>query len=179
MERFSERYRTKAIPALTKEFNYTNPMQVPRLKKIVLNCGVGEATQNAKAIEYAVYALTQIAGQKPIVTKARKSIANFKLRAGVPIGCCVTLRRSQMEDFFDKLIWVALPRVKDFRGMPRRGFDGRGSYTVGLKEQIVFPEIDIDQLDKIRGMDITFVTSAKTDEEGRALLRELGLPFRN
>lgn len=178
MERFSERYRNQAVPALMKEFNYQNPMQIPQLKKIVLNCGVGEATQNSKAMEYVVYALTQISGQKPVVRKAKKSIANFKVRAGMPIGCSVTLRRTQMEDFFDRLVWVALPRVKDFRGMPRRGFDGRGSYTVGLKEQIVFPEIDIDKLDKIRGMNITFVTSAKTDEEGRALLRELGFPFR-
>lgn len=178
MKRFAERYTNDAVPALKEEFKYKNPMQVPKLKKIVLNVGVGEATQNSKAMDYVVYALTQIAGQKPVVTRARKSIANFKLRAGMPIGCTVTLRRSRMEDFFDRLVWVALPRVKDFRGMPKRGFDGRGSYTVGLKEQIVFPEIDIDKLDKIRGMDITFVTSAKTDEEGRALLRELGFPFR-
>ncbi len=178
MKRFAERYTNDAVPALKEEFKYKNPMQVPKLKKIVLNVGVGEATQNSKAMDYVVYALTQIAGQKPVVTRARKSIANFKLRAGMPIGCTVTLRRSRMEDVFDRLVWVALPRVKDFRGMPKRGFDGRGSYTVGLKEQIVFPEIDIDKLDKIRGMDITFVTSAKTDEEGRALLRELGFPFR-
>jgi len=178
MEKFRDRYRNKAIPALMEQFKYKNPMQLPKLEKIVLSCGVGEATQNSKAMDYVVYALTQISGQKPLICKARKSIANFKVRVGMPIGCCVTLRRAQMEEFFDRFILLALPRVKDFRGMPKRGFDGRGSYSVGLKEQIVFPEIDIDKLDKIRGMNITFVTSAKTDDEGRALLKEMGFPFR-
>ncbi len=178
MERFVERYKESVVPALQKEFQYKNPMQVPRLKKIVINCGVGEMTQNAKAMEYVTYSLTRITGQKPVVTRAKKSIANFKLRVGMPIGCMVTLRHEKMADFFDRFIWVALPRVKDFRGVPRKGFDGRGNYTMGLREEIVFPEIEVDKLDKMRGMEITFVTSAETDEEGRALLRELGLPFR-
>jgi len=178
MERFEQRYKDSVVPALVKEFGYGNPMEVPRLRKIVLSVGVGEATQNVKAFEHVTYALTQIAGQKPGITRAKKSIAHFKVRQGMPSGCMVPLRRNLMEDFFDRFIWVALPRVKDFRGLPRKGFDGRGNYTMGLKEQIVFPEINIDKLDKIRGMDITFVTTAKTDDEGRALLRELGFPFR-
>lgn len=178
MERFAERYKQTVVPALMEEFKYGNPMEVPRLTKIVLSVGVGEATQNAKAFEHVLYGLTQISGQKPVVTKAKKSIANFKVRQGQAIGAMVTLRRNQMHDFFDRMVWVALPRVKDFRGVPRKGFDGRGNYTMGLREEIVFPEINIDKLDKIRGMDITFVTTAKTDDEGRALLRELGFPFR-
>jgi len=178
MSRVLERYRKEVVPALTKEFKYNNVMQVPKLVKIVLNAGVGEATQNSKALDHVVYAMTQISGQKPVVTKAKKAVASFKLRAGQPIGVMVTLRKRRMYDFFDRLVSVALPRVKDFRGTPRKGFDGFGNYTMGIKEQIVFPEIDIDKLDKVRGLHVTFVTSAKTDEEGRALLAALGLPFR-
>ncbi len=153
-------------------------MQCPRLLKIVVNTGVGEITQNSKAMEFVTYALTQISGQKPKISRSKKAIAGFKLRAGLPIGCMVTLRRQRMYEFFDRLVAVALPRVRDFRGVPRNGFDGRGNYTMGLKENIVFPEINIDKIDKVRGMDITFVTTAKTDEEGRALLEKLGVPFR-
>jgi large subunit ribosomal protein L5 len=178
MSRVYENYKTKVVKALTEEFKYATPMQVPKLKKIVLNTGVGECTTNIKAMEFAVYALTQISGQKPVVNRSKKSIAAFKLRQGLPIGCSVTLRGARMYAFFDRLVSVALPRVRDFRGTPRKGFDGRGNYTLGLKEQIVFPEINIDKLDKIRGMDITFVTSATNDEEGRALLTHLGMPFR-
>lgn len=178
MSRLQEQYKSKIAPALMKEFNFKTPMQVPKLKKIVLNCGVGETVTNSKAIDYVVYALTQISGQKPMVTKSKKAIAAFKLREGLPIGVAVTLRNKKMYDFLDRLISVALPRVRDFRGTPVRGFDGRGNYTLGIKEQIVFPEIIMEKLDKVRGMDITFVTSAKTDEEGRALLTHLGMPFR-
>lgn len=179
MNRLYERYTKEVVPALMQEFKYTSPMQVPRLTKIVLNAGVGEMTSNSKAMEYAVYALTQISGQKPVITKSRKSIANFKLRSGLAIGCMVTLRRQRMYEFMDRLISVALPRVRDFRGSSPKGFDGRGNYTLGLREQIVFPEVNVDKLDKIRGMDITFVTSAASDEEGRALLARLGMPFRS
>lgn len=179
MNRVKEKYQKEVIPALMKEFKYTSPMQVPRLEKIVLNSGVGEMTQNSKSMDYVVYAMTQLSGQKPLVTRSKKSVANFKLRANLPIGCTVTLRQKRMWDFFDRLVAVALPRVRDFRGTPTKGFDGRGNYTLGLKEQIVFPEIEMDKLDKIRGMDITFVTSARSDEEGRALLTHLGMPFRN
>jgi len=178
MNRVYEQYQKEVVPALMKEFKYTTPMQVPRLEKIVLNVGIGETTQNSKAVDFAVYGVTQIAGQKPLVRRSKKSIANFKLRENQPVGVTVTLRRERMYNFFDRLVAVALPRVRDFRGVPTRGFDGRGSYTMGLKEQIVFPEIVVDKLDKIRGMDITFVTSAATDEEGRALLTHLGMPFR-
>lgn len=179
MNRVQEKYKKEVVPALMKQFGYSSPMQVPRLTKIVLNSGVGEMTQNGKAMEYAVYAMTQLSGQKPMVTKSKKSIANFKLRANLPIGCMATLRSERMWDFFDRLVAVALPRVRDFRGTPPKGFDGRGNYTLGLKEQIVFPEIEMDKLDKVRGLDITFVTTARTDEEGRALLTQLGMPFRN
>lgn len=178
MSTAKDNYQEKVVPALMKEFGYTNKLQVPSVTKIVLNTGVGEAVHNSKAIENVVYAMTQIAGQKPVVTKAKKSIATFKLREGMPIGCMVTLRRDRMYDFFDRLVHVALPRVKDFRGTPKKGFDGRGNYTMGVKELIVFPELAIDKVDKVRGMDITFVTSARSDDEGRALLREMGLPFR-
>lgn len=178
MSRLLEQYKEKAVPALMQEFKFSSVMQVPRLKKIVLNCGVGETTANSKAMDYAVYALTNISGQKPMVSKAKKAIAAFKLREGLPIGCSVTLRNKRMWEFLDRLIAVALPRVRDFRGVPRKGFDGRGNYTMGLKEQIVFPEINMEKLDKIRGLDITFVTSAANDDEGRALLTELGMPFR-
>jgi large subunit ribosomal protein L5 len=179
MTRLEETYTKKVVPELMKQFNYSSPMQVPKLEKIILNCGVGEVTSNSKAVEYVIYALTQISGQKPVITKSRKAIANFKLRAGLPIGCRVTLRKQRMFEFFDRLISVALPRVRDFKGTPQNGFDGRGNYTMGLKEQIVFPEVNVDKLDKIRGMDITFVTTAKSDEEGRALLAQMGMPFRH
>ena len=178
MSRVAERYKNEVVPALMKEFNYSSPMEVPRILKVVLNSGVGEATSNPKAIQHADYALRQISGQQPMVTRARKSIASFKLRQGMPVGCMVTLRNRRMYDFLDRLISVALPRLRDFRGVPRKGFDGQGNYTMGLKEQIVFPEINIDKLDKIRGLDISFVTSAKSDEEARQLLKLLGLPFR-
>lgn len=178
MSRLYEHYVKNVVPALMKEFKYSSSMQVPRLKKIVLNSGVGEVTQNSKAMDFAVYAMTQISGQKPCVTRSRMSIAGFKLRQNLPIGCMVTLRNKRMWEFFDRLTSVALPRVRDFKGTPVRGFDGRGNYTMGLKEQIVFPEIDMEKLDKIRGMDITFVTTAESDEEGRALLTQLGMPFR-
>lgn len=178
MSRLLELYTKEVVPQLMKEFGYTTPMQVPRLKKIVLNAGVGEATGNSKAIDYAEYAMRQISGQKPVITKAKKAISNFKLKENQPIGCMVTLRGERMYSFLDRLIAVALPRVRDFRGTPRKGFDGRGNYTMGIKEQIVFPEVVMDKLDKIRGMDITFVTSAGSDDEGRALLTQLGMPFR-
>lgn len=178
MSRVRKNYTEKIVPELMKELKCTTPMQVPKLEKIVVNTGVGEITQNSKAMEYVVYAMTQITGQKPRVSRSKKAIAGFKLRAGLPIGCTVTLRRQRMYDFFDRLVSVALPRVRDFRGTPKTGFDGRGNYTMGVKEQTVFPEVNMEKLDKIRGMDITFVTTAKTDEEGRALLEKMGLPFR-
>lgn len=179
MSRLRETYKDKVVPALMQEFKYSSKMQVPRLQKIVINCGVGDVTANAKAMDYVVYAVTQISGQKPVVTRAKKAIAAFKLREGLPIGCTVTLRRERMYDFLDRLVSVALPRVRDFRGIPRKGFDGRGNYTLGIKEQIVFPEVSVEKLDKVRGLDITFVTSARSDDEGRALLTQLGMPFRN
>lgn len=173
-----ERYRQEIVPLMMKRFNYKNVMQVPRLEKIVINMGVGEAIQNPKALEAAVNDLAQITGQRPVITKARKSIAAFKVRAGMKIGCKVTLRGQRMYDFFEKLVNVVLPRVRDFRGVSPRSFDGRGNYTLGLREQVIFPEIDYDKIDKIRGMDITIVTTAKTDEEARELLRYMGMPFR-
>jgi len=178
MNRLLDHYKEQVVPALMKKFNYTSPMQVPKLKKIVLNTGVRDAVGNAKAIQFAEYAITQISGQKPVVTRAKKAIAAFKLREGLPIGVMVTMRQRRMYEFLDRLIAVALPRVRDFRGVPRKGFDGRGNFTMGLREQIVFPEIDIDKLDTMRGMDITFVTTARTDEEGHELLELMGLPFR-
>lgn len=178
MNRVQKRYQEEAVGQLKSEFQYKNVMQVPKLQKIVLNTGLGEAVQNSKVIDSAVYAMTQISGQKPVVTRAKKSIAGFKLREGMPIGCKVTLRNERMYDFLDRLISVALPRVRDFRGTPTKGFDGRGNYTIGIKENIVFPEIEIDKIDKIRGLDITFVTSAETDAEARSLLRHLGMPFK-
>lgn len=178
MNRVQDRYQKEVVPALMKEFGYSSVMQVPRLERVVLNSGVGEAVANSKALEFVNYAMTQISGQKPVITRARKSISNFKLRAGMPIGCRVTLRKTRMWDFFDRLVSIALPRVRDFRGTPRRGFDGSGNYTLGIKEQIVFPEINIDKLDRIRGLNVTFVTTAKTDKEGMALLTHLGVPFR-
>lgn len=162
---------------MIKEFGYTNTMQVPRLEKITINVGVGEATQNVKAIDAAVVEITAIAGQKPVVTRAKKAIANFKLREGMPIGCMVTLRRERMYEFLDRLIHVALPRVRDFKGVSERSFDGRGNYSLGLREQIIFPEIQADKVEKSRGMTISIGTTARTDQEGRALLRHMGMPF--
>ncbi|NPV30132.1 MAG: 50S ribosomal protein L5 [Firmicutes bacterium] len=173
-----ERYRSEIVPQMMKRFSYKNVMEVPRLEKIVVNMGLGEAIQNPKALEAAVNDLTQISGQRPVITRARKSIAAFKLRTGMKIGCKVTLRGNRMYDFLEKLVNVVLPRVRDFRGVSPRSFDGRGNYTLGLREQVIFPEISYDQIDKIRGMDITIVTTAKTDEEARELLRLMGMPFR-
>jgi large subunit ribosomal protein L5 len=177
MARLKQKYQESVIPAMMTEFGYKNPMQVPRLEKITINIGVGEATQNAKAVDTAVAELTSIAGQKPVVTKAKKAIANFKLREGVPIGCMVTLRRERMFEFLDRLIHVALARVRDFKGISDRSFDGRGNYSLGLREQIIFPEIQADKVEKSRGMTITITTTAKTDPEGRALLKLMGMPF--
>lgn len=176
--RLKEKYQKEVIKAMMEKFGYKNVMEVPRLEKVVINMGVGEATQNPKAIEAAVNDLTMIAGQKPVVTKARKSIAAFRVRKGMPIGCKVTLRGDRMYEFCDKLFNVALPRVRDFRGVSPHSFDGRGNYSLGIREQLIFPEIDYDKIDKVRGMDIIFVTTAKTDEEARELLRLLGMPFR-
>ena len=178
MSRLKELYQDELISALTKEFGYSSQMQVPRLQRIVLNIGLGEAIQNIKVLDAAVEELTLIAGQRPVVTRARKSIASFKLRAGMPIGCMVTLRRYRMYDFYDKLVNVALPRVRDFRGLSDKSFDGRGNYTLGIKEHLIFPEIDYDKIDKIKGLNITIVTTASTDEEGKALLKMMGMPFR-
>ena len=179
MSRLKETYEQDLMPALTKEFRYTSPMQVPRLEKIVLNIGLGEAIQNIKVLDAAMEELALIAGQRPVVTRARKSIASFKLREGMPIGCMVTLRKGRMYDFFDKLVNVALPRVRDFRGLSDKSLDRRGNFTLGIKEHIIFPEIDYDKIDKIKGLNITIVTTAKTDEEGKALLKMMGMPFRN
>jgi large subunit ribosomal protein L5 len=178
MARLKERYRDEVVPALQSEFNYQNPMQVPRLQKIVINIGMGEALQNAKALDAAISDLTQITGQKPVTTKARKSIASFKLREGNTIGVAVTLRGERMWHFLDKLCNIALPRQRDFSGVSADGFDGRGNYSLGLREQLIFPEIDYDKIDKVRGMSVTIVTSAKTDEEARRLLHHLGMPFK-
>jgi len=179
MPRLKEIYQTDLMPALTKEFGYTSPMEVPRLEKIVLNMGLGEAIQNIKVLDASMEELALIAGQRPVVTRARKSIASFKLREGMPIGCMVTLRKGRMYDFFDKLVNVALPRVRDFRGLSDKALDGRGNFTLGIKEHIIFPEIDYDKIDKIKGLNITIVTTAKTDEEGKALLKMMGMPFKN
>ena len=177
MARLKTKYQNDVVPAMMKEFGYKNSLQVPRLDKITVNVGVGEATQNAKAIDAAVAEITAITGQKPVVTKAKKAIANFKLREGVPIGCMVTLRRERMYEFLDRLIHVALPRVRDFKGISNRAFDGRGNYSLGLREQIIFPEIHADRVEKSRGMTITITTTADTDQEGLALLRLMGMPF--
>jgi len=176
--RLLERYRTAVVPALQERFKYANPMQVPRLQRVALNVGLGEALQNARLLEAAVEELSRIAGQKPVITKSRKAIANFRLREGQSIGCMVTLRRDRMYEFVDRLINVALPRVRDFRGLSPNAFDGRGNFSLGIREQIIFPEIDYDKVEKIRGLNVTIVTTAKTDDEGRALLREMGMPFR-
>ena len=177
MNRLQEKYNNEVKKNLTEKFNYTSTMQVPKLVKIVINLGVGDAIANPKALDEAVAELTAIAGQKPVVTKAKKSIANFKLREGMPIGCKVDLRGERMYDFLDKLVNISLPRVRDFRGVSTSAFDGRGNYTLGIKEQIIFPEISYDKVTKVRGMDIVIVTTANTDEEARALLTELGMPF--
>jgi large subunit ribosomal protein L5 len=173
-----EMYINECVPALREEFGYTNVMEIPQIKKIVLNMGLGEAVQNPKIVEGAANELTMIAGQKAVITKAKKSIATFKLRVGMPIGCCVTLRGDKMYNFFSKLVNIALPRVRDFRGLSPKGFDGRGNFSMGIQEEIIFPEIDYDKIDKIKGLNITIVTTAKTDEEGTLLLRLLGMPFK-
>ncbi len=176
--RLKERYRDEVVPALMREFGYTNVMQVPKLEKAVLNIGLGEAITNAKAIDAAVGDLQQITGQKPVVTRAKRSVAAFKLRTGMPIGVKVTLRGDRMYEFFDRLVNIALPRIRDFRGVSPNAFDGRGNFTLGMTEQIAFPEIDYDRVDKVRGLEIAFVTTARNDEEGRRLLALLGMPFR-
>jgi len=178
LARMKEKYQLNVVPSLMKEFSYQNVMQVPSIEKIVVNIGLGEALQNSKFLDNAVNDLTQIAGQKPVVTRAKKSIAVFKLRAGSPIGAKVTLRGRQMWDFLDRLVNIALPRQRDFRGISPKSFDGRGNYTIGLREQLVWPEIDYDKIDKLRGMEITIVTSAQTDEAGRRLLALMGMPFK-
>ncbi len=179
MDVLKEQYKKEVVPALMKKFNYTSIMQVPKLEKIVINIGLGETKDNPKALDNAINDLTIITGQKPVVTKAKKSIAAFKLREGAKIGCKVTLRAGKMYDFAQKLFNVALPRVRDFRGVSNHSFDGRGNYSMGIKEQLIFPEIEYDKIDKIRGMDIIFVTTAKTDEEAKELLSLLGMPFKN
>lgn len=177
MNRLQEKYKTSVVEALTKQFGYTTVMQCPKIEKVVLNIGVGDAIQNPKLLDEAVAELGQITGQKPVVTKARKSIANFKLREGMPIGCKVTLRGERMYEFLDKLFNISLPRVRDFRGVSATAFDGRGNYTLGVKEQLIFPEINFDKVNKTRGMDVVIVTTANTDDEARALLKEMGMPF--
>ena len=177
MNRLQEKYNNLVKPELVNKFNYTSSMEIPRLEKIVINMGVGDAVSNSKVLDDAVNELQVIAGQKPVITKAKKSIANFKLREGMPIGCKVTLRGERMYQFLDKLVSISLPRVRDFHGISDNAFDGRGNYTLGVKEQLIFPEINFDTIKKIRGMDIVIVTTAKTDEEGRALLSLLGMPF--
>ena len=179
MAKFKEVYQEKVVPALIKRFNYKNGMQVPRLEKIVINMGLGEAIQNVKILDSAVQELNQITGQKSVITKAKKSIAQFKLRTGMPIGCMVTLRKERMYEFFNRLVNVTLPRVRDFKGLSGKSFDGRGNYSLGIREQLIFPEIHYDKIDKMKGMNIVIVTTAKTDEEGKELLKLLGMPFRN
>ena len=179
MARLKDLYIKDVVPQLTKDFNYKSVMEVPKLEKIVVNMGLGEAIQNVKILDSASDEMATITGQKPVITKAKKSIASFKLRQGMPIGCMVTLRKERMYEFLDRLVNVSLPRVRDFKGVSPKGFDGHGNYSLGIKEQLIFPEINYDKIDKIKGMNITIVTTAKTDEEGRALLRLLGMPFRN
>jgi len=179
MARLQEHYRKTVVPKLSERFGYKNPMQVPRITKITLNMGVGETTADKKIIENAVSDMTKIAGQKPVITKAKKSISTFKIRDGYPVGCKVTLRRGQMYEFLDRLINISLPRVRDFRGVSGRSFDGRGNYSMGVKEQIIFPEIEYDKIDALRGMDITITTTARTNEEAKALLEAFNFPFRN
>jgi large subunit ribosomal protein L5 len=179
MAKLKEVYQEKVAPALMKRFGYKNRMEVPKLGKIVINMGLGEAIQNIKILDSAVQELSQITGQKPVITKAKKSIAQFKLRTGMPIGCMVTLRKERMYEFFNRLVNVTLPRVRDFKGLSGKSFDGRGNYALGIREQLIFPEIHYDKIDKVKGMNIVIVTTAKTDEEGKELLRLLGMPFRN
>jgi large subunit ribosomal protein L5 len=179
MAKLKEVYQEKVVPSLMKRFNYKNRMEVPKLEKIVVNMGLGEAIQNIKILDSAVQELSQITGQKPVITKAKKSIAQFKLRTGMPIGCVVTLRKERMYEFFSRLVNVALPRVRDFKGLSGKSFDGRGNYALGIREQLIFPEIHYDKIDKVKGMNIVIVTTAKTDEEGKELLKLLGMPFRN
>ena len=178
MNRLQEKYQNEVIPAMMKEFNYKSVMEVPAIEKVVVNIGVGDAIQNSKLLDEAVEELAAITGQQPVITKAKKSIANFKLREGMPIGCKVTLRRQKMYEFLDKLFNISLPRVRDFRGVSDTSFDGRGNYTLGIKEQIIFPEIDFDKVNRSRGMDVVIVTSAKTNEEAKALLTKMGMPFK-
>jgi large subunit ribosomal protein L5 len=178
VSRLKEIYKSKVVPSMMREFGYKNVMAVPKMEKVVLNMGLGEAIQNVKILDAAVAELTQIAGQKAVITKAKKSIASFKLRKGMPIGCMVTLRRQRMWDFLDRFFNLSLPRVRDFRGVPDKIFDGRGNCTIGVKEHIIFPEIDYDKIDKVKGMNVTIVTTAKTDAEAYYLLKELGMPFR-
>jgi large subunit ribosomal protein L5 len=178
MNRLNQKYKDVVVPSLMKQFNYTSVMEVPRVEKIVINMGIGEAIANPKVLDEAVAELAQITGQAPVVTKAKKSIANFKLREGMPIGCKVTLRKEKMYEFLDKLMNISLPRVRDFRGVSTTSFDGRGNYTLGVKEQLIFPEINYDKVNKVRGMDIVIVTTANTNEEAKALLSELGMPFK-
>ena len=178
MNRLMERYQNDVVKSLVEKFNYSSSMQAPKVEKIVLNIGVGDAVSNSKLLDEAVNELTLIAGQKPVITRAKKSIAGFKLREGAPIGCKVTLRGERMYEFLDKLVNISLPRVRDFRGVSNNSFDGRGNYTLGIKEQLIFPEINFDKVNKLRGMDIVFVTTAKSDEEGRKLLAQLGMPFK-
>lgn len=177
--RMREKYFKDVVPELVKEFSYTSIMQAPRIQKVVLNIGVGEAVSNSKALDAALSDLTMIAGQKPVITRAKKSIAQFKLRENMPIGVMVTLRNARMYDFLDRFINIALPRIRDFRGVSRRSFDGRGNYSVGLREQIIFPEIDYDKVDKLRGLEVVIGTSARTDDEGYALLKRMGMPFKD
>ena len=178
MNRLMERYQNDVVKSLMEKFNYSSKMQAPKIEKIVLNIGVGDAVSNSKLLDEAVNELTLITGQKPVITRAKKSIAGFKLREGAPIGCKVTLRGERMYEFLDKLVNISLPRVRDFRGVSNNSFDGRGNYTLGIKEQLIFPEINFDKVNKLRGMDIVFVTTAKSDEEGRELLAQLGMPFK-
>lgn len=178
MARLKELYEKEIVPRLMKDLEMANVMQVPKVEKVVINMGLGEAIQNIKVLESAAEELARVSGQKPVITKAKKSIAQFKLREDMPIGCMVTLRHDRAYEFLDRLINVALPRVRDFKGVSPRGFDGRGNYTVGIREQIIFPEIDLDKIDKVKGLNITIVTTAQTDEAGRSLLREMGMPFR-
>jgi len=179
MAKLKDVYEDKVIPGLMKRFNYRNKMEVPKLEKIVVNMGLGEAIQNIKILDSAVQEISQITGQKPVITKAKKSIAQFKLRTGMPIGCMVTLRKERMYEFFTRLVNIALPRVRDFKGLSGKSFDGRGNYALGIREQLIFPEIRYDKIDKVKGMNIVIVTTAKTDEESKELLRMLGMPFRN
>jgi large subunit ribosomal protein L5 len=179
MAKLKETYQEKVVPSLMKRFGYKNSMEVPKLNKIVINMGLGEAIQNIKILDSAVQEISQITGQKPVITKAKKSIAQFKLRTGMPIGCMVTLRKERMYEFFNRLVNVTLPRVRDFKGLSGKSFDGRGNYALGIREQLIFPEIHYDKVDKVKGMNIVIVTTAKTDEEGKELLKLLGMPFRN